>query len=614
MKEIILFMILNMKKQKILIRKTLKKSQKTVENEDFIFSTQKLLIVPGGKYDFSFYLLIFLECYSTKYVQRLLTIFTKDKIGEVGTCLEENERKVKLNALTKLLQKYEDKPEELLEKIEEKKREEYGKYLVGIILFFTYSFKRERMQEVINKEKLQIYMDKALLEYKDFFKEINLAKERISNLINISQNLKEIVNSLKYCNSVLDLIESILDDSNFDKIWDICQSEIDDKKQPTIDIEKIVDIKEDDNIKEISGKYKILFNKQKEIKYFFIKFEPALCEKYISLFEGKNIGNLLYIKDIIDLHQNYEIKVNINEIIHDTGMKLYKEKKLKNSDLLNFIRKDFYFNDSKYFGNKRYRPIEILNGFEFDSFDDNLFFEWKKLEWKKIFDEYNFLDKIFNSINDMAHFNILFKLLDISKNSEEQDFSEKSLIKMQKKFSELMAKPEKPNNEDLIKLIIYSDKKKADIDFFLKSLQRSLSSEKVNEIYINIMSLHKDSISSDSKNIIAAFFTTNSINSIPENLLKLMKSCPELISYIFDNLNHYNIKKEDFFSLEETNSLKLYKAFLDENYIENSEYKNTSYIKNALNTIKELGCNIERGEKIKYEDINQFSEVNGKKK
>jgi hypothetical protein len=177
-----------------------------------------------------------------------------------------------------------------------------------------------------------------------------------------------------------------------------------------------------------------------------------------------------------------------------------------------------------------------------------------------------------------------------------------------------MTKPEKPNNEDLIKLIIYSDKKKADIDFFLKSLQRSLSSEKVNEIYINIMSLHKDSISSDSKNIIAAFFTTNSINSIPENLLKLMKSCPELISYIFDNLNHYNIKKEDLFSLEETNSLKFYKAFLDENYIENSEYKNTSYIKNALNTIKELGCNIERGEKIKYEDINQFSEVNGKKK
>ena len=141
--------------------------------------------------------------------------------------------------------------------------------------------------------------------------------------------------------------------------------------------------------------------------------------------------------------------------------------------------------------------------------------------------------------------------------------------------------------------------------------------EKVNELYINIMSLYKDSISSESKNIIADFFTTNSINSIPDNLLKVMKSCPELISYIFDNHNlnhHYNIKKEDFFNLEETDSLKLFKAFLDENYIENSEYKNTSYIKNALKTIKELSCNIEKGEKIKYEDINQFSEAKGKKK
>ena len=50
---------------------------------DLIFSTQNLLIAPGQKYTFLFYLMILIECLNTKYLQRHLDIFIPEKIEKL---------------------------------------------------------------------------------------------------------------------------------------------------------------------------------------------------------------------------------------------------------------------------------------------------------------------------------------------------------------------------------------------------------------------------------------------------------------------------------------------------------------------------------------------------
>ena len=592
------------------LRKTLKKVQNTLENEYFIFSTQQQNLI-GKQYEFSFYLMIFLECFSTKYVKRLLIMFRKDKIGKIGELPEK-----KLKPISNTLKRFENNPSQVLDKIEENKRDEYGKYLVGIILFFNYNFHKERMKDIINNEKLKLYMYKAIIEYSVLIPNLQLTKEQVTILINESKNYEQMVDSLKYCTGVLELIETILVDSHFKKICEFYKSELDAKKKPSIDIESMVSTQGNDNMKEIYEKYILLYNKQKEtLNNIFINFKPTLCDKYISHFDGVNVNSLIYVKDLIDFmkskNKKFEVQVkDLNKIIHDTGLKLSKEHKMKNIEILNFISRDAYYNDSNYV-KKVYRPLDILNGLDVGSFNDEFYSEWKKFDWSKIFDEQyvaGFLPKVSNFINDLANFNILFKLFDIGKTNNQEDFNNYSLIAMQTRFEELIKASQNPinYNEDLIKLIFYSDKQKANIEDFLTShLHKILNVDKINEIYIKLMSLHNDLITSNTKYIITEFFTKNDINKNPKSLIYLIENCPELSKNILENITSYNIQKENFLELEENDNLLLFKGLLDKEYIEKNEYENTSYVKNIKTTIKEIENNIKNGE-ILYKDISKF--------
>ena len=80
------------------IRNVLKKKQDSKENEDFIFSSQKLLAGRDKKFNFSFYLMVLLESCTTKYVKRHLKFFKPDKIEEIGIIKE-----TKLNQIKNLI-------------------------------------------------------------------------------------------------------------------------------------------------------------------------------------------------------------------------------------------------------------------------------------------------------------------------------------------------------------------------------------------------------------------------------------------------------------------------------------------------------------------------------
>ena len=73
------------------------------ENEDLIFSTQRLFNQANKKYNFYFYMLTFIECFKTKYIQKHLILFNPEKIEAWDKFPEQKIKK--LNNILKILSK-----------------------------------------------------------------------------------------------------------------------------------------------------------------------------------------------------------------------------------------------------------------------------------------------------------------------------------------------------------------------------------------------------------------------------------------------------------------------------------------------------------------------------
>ena len=587
--------------------------QQNFENLDLISSTNILFIGKGKKIKFSFYLMIFLECFATNFAQVHLLAFKAEKIEDKGEIPA-----AKLRSAKAIINVFERKPEKVLDNIKDiKSKEKNGIKLFTVIIYFYYNFARENLQNLFSNkdENVQNYIVKSLIEgKKDLFINFKLTKEEIHNLMNCIKSVEQLNMILQYNNAnLLELISLVSDD--FNTFCNIYSSEANKKKVGMI-IEEIIKPNENDNFKEIYEKYIELVKKEKESnKIMFFLLDAPLLKKYAKLNEGKNVENLIYIQKITKfMKENVDKKLemkDLNEIIHNTGLKLSREHSLKNNDILKFIKIDEFYNSREY-NKKIYRSLDILNGLEINSFDDQFYSNWKTIDWYYTFDEqyYDFIKKVSDLIKDMKDFDILFKLFDISKNNNQQDYHQYSLNIMQSKFCELLKNydPQKcPNFKDnLILLIYFSDQKKENIKNFLEEkLQKNLSVNSVNEIYITLLSTYKDIISSDTKNIITNFFSKNESNKNPETLLYLIKNCPELTENMLQNIDEYIVKREEFLEPQENEKLKLFIGLLNEKILEKPEFQDTYYVQKNISTISELQSEITEG-KILYSDISKF--------
>ena len=157
--------------------------------------------------------------------------------------------------------------------------------------------------------------------------------------------------------------------------------------------------------------------------------------------------------------------------------------------------------------------------------------------------------------------------------------------------------------EDLKKLLFYSDQKDVNISEFLSSyLIEIFSTESLFKIFIDFINTYKDSITSNIKQIITNYFKDN-VN--PQTLLDLMKECPYISENILQNLDKYNIQKEDFMKFEKNDNLQVFEGLLNGGYIDNDSYKDTYYISYADKVLEDLDNDIKEG-KISYRDISIF--------
>ena len=157
------------------------------------------------------------------------------------------------------------------------------------------------------------------------------------------------------------------------------------------------------------------------------------------------------------MNKEFEIKYEDKEIsliIHETGIELIKRKEMKNNEILNFIKNDEYFNKSEY-EKAAYRPLEVLEGINIETLDEEFFKNWIRINFNNIFVKWlnEFYEKITSLIKDMKYFGLLYKFFLIYNAKE---YKSEILLIMKKKYMDLLPNCNIENclnfNEETIKL------------------------------------------------------------------------------------------------------------------------------------------------------------------
>lgn len=147
-------------------------SQSTVENENLIHSTQEFL-AGKVKYDFSFFILILLECYKSKYCLRHLSLFKPEKIKGLGNIDHE-----KLSEINNILDKIEENPDDIILKYREVgEREKIMKYFYLFRLFFNLIYQKEKVEPMLENERIKNYILEEFPYFKSLANEVTKSKK-----------------------------------------------------------------------------------------------------------------------------------------------------------------------------------------------------------------------------------------------------------------------------------------------------------------------------------------------------------------------------------------------------------------------------------------------------
>jgi len=392
-----------------ILRNTYKKNQKAKENEDFILSSLLFLKDEDNKYDLLFYLSIFFQSYTNNYGQNNLFIFDPEKIKGIEEIPESVLKQIKIiiNYLVK-------NPEQIHVK-DEKLSLKTIKLFYSLTLYFNLKYQKEKIKDLFETEMMPDYLFDNLISYHTFFKDLILPKKDVIQLIKRAKKYEQILTLLFYLGTDSCVFLEVIKETR-DIIFKFQEEEMNKNIElldNRIDIEKYVVPKKEDDIFNIFSiieglrSFTVLINEDMKL----IKYSSLIIEKYSEFFNEKNVSKLIALKYIVNsikqIDQEFICKIKFDEMIHNTGLKLIKNGKIKNIEVLRFLREDIYFLDIKY-SSKIYRPLEILDGIDISLFEDkNKFFKrWANINFYSMFEFQfeDFLKKIASLIKEMKDF------------------------------------------------------------------------------------------------------------------------------------------------------------------------------------------------------------------
>ena len=398
-----------------------KRQQKDEIFSDLIIDSQKLCF--GRKIYLDYYLEILKNCYSNKSVLIFLDSF---KIGNI--LLPNNFDYKSYDLILKLIEKKPSIITQHLERDEEKNK--YYLYFYTLLFFVRYNYDREKANEMLNNKNLWEYLIKILLNNSLYFQNLDIPKELFDKMFEQNLSVEIITNILRLCKTIEQMLILIND-----KIEII--SVIFMKEKKLISMSGFEISKKNDNVEIIKREIEKIFAFQKNNNFLFILFDEKFWKNYIDF--SDDVRKLIIINNIIILYSNLDENLknlNLQKKIHQFGLDSINEGKLKNEELLYFIKNNIFFIDNNY-ENINDRPLDIVKGFDFDTMTEKFFEKWAT---SNIFNIYSFSGsefktRIVDKIEDIKNFGKLLHMFDY-KNKD--IFDNNLILKLCDKFKTLM--------------------------------------------------------------------------------------------------------------------------------------------------------------------------------
>ncbi len=164
----------------------------------------------------------------------------------------------------------------------------------------------------------------------------------------------------------------------------------------------------------------------------------------MDIYLDTHLDILILLREIINkiitkLDKDFQFNYDLDKIIHENGLNYIENGRLKNLELLDFIKNDKYYFDEKY-NKKMDRTLNIFDGIDINLLNeennkDEFFKKWESFQFSEIFkSQFNeFAEKLCSLIQNIKDFGLLFKFFNIYKDSKIE-----LIDKMQRKYSELI--------------------------------------------------------------------------------------------------------------------------------------------------------------------------------
>jgi len=586
-----------------LIRKKYKILRESKENEDFICNLYELVAGKDKKYEFFLYISMISESiYSSKFLNLFLKAFNYEKLLN-----NSNSNKERIKKSKEIINNFYDDIESYLKKINNEKDEE-SFYM--IILYFNQLFQRERFEELLESNKKEKYLQ-IISKNRSYF-------PNFKRIIKETINLDEIKGSLSYIKNCFEFLNIIY--NNKDHILNKYLVKIEElKKKENIDNDQIPDIRiqadnyigpniEDDLKKILQLIEEILkYEIQKKVK--FINFSPKYFENFVKLSYEINLDNLIFLKSIVDnfikkMDKSFKIK-DLDDKIHETGIKLINDNIMNNFQILDFIQNDIYYSNTIYESSNE-RDLNIFKKLNVEEMKEDFIEKWKKINFGGICkkQEQKFYNIICSLITKFSQINLLIQIL-----YENKKFDQKKAIKaicdtFENKFINCPKNELVRNYLIIVDLIYYLDNKGFQLNEFLNKLENNLDKTFLLNIIINL--LKTKTIRKNSINLIYDFIGATAKNGDLEIIKKIILLFNDN-NKILSKFIRFAVEEKDFLEVNETFKLKLFKELLYQDYFSQNGEDNI-FVKTTNKNIKSIKKKFDIGN-FTYNEVSILLEI-----
>ena len=376
-----------------------------------------------------------------------------------------------------------------------------------------------------------------------------------------------------------------------------------------INVENYIKFKEEEqNLDKIFVLIESLIEYQKEKKIQFISFSPQFFQDMSELINEDNIEQLFYLKKIVKSVKTLETSLKYNKIDVDNIIEKIINKSIINKNfsflnsnseyLINYLQKNDKYSDL-------FAIKLIINN------EKNIKFLKNRKEKKRKHDK-NFITNACSVVSSIEQFVLLFEILFEGK--ERKDFLKSALISTQNTFFIIC---KQYTNEkliiylDIISSLIYKSDinlEEENVRLFLEELEKNLNIDFVINLYVNVLNKYQK-LSMNTINKIHSFLEKLDFKYIAILIRDLNENS---IDFIKRKITKYIIKEEEFFDLEDSNSMKILSILLSYGIFPKKDSSNI-FLKETYNRIESIRNRIKNNDFTYKKLYNFFLKENSQK-